>query len=174
MIKLGICHIKNLGISSEVLIIAIIVKGVVTCVSPVYSQLRKIAYKCIRCGHIKGPFFNQNSSPPVLGSCFSCQGSGPYTICQSKCLYRNHQTLTMQEAPSDVAPGRIPRSKELVVFGDNIDRVKAGDSVDAVGAFITKYNCALNVQQGFPVFKTIVEVNSIVSLDRIKRNSFFT
>jgi DNA replication licensing factor MCM2 len=60
-----------------------------------------------------------------------------------------------------VVPGRIPRSKEALLFGDNIDLVKPGDEVELVGIYIARYECALNVKQGFPVFNTLIEANSI-------------
>lgn len=44
-----------------------------------------------------------------------------------KSVYRNYQKITVQESPSDVLPGRIPRQKEVVLLGDNIDIAKPGD-----------------------------------------------
>jgi DNA replicative helicase MCM subunit Mcm2 (Cdc46/Mcm family) len=35
--------------------------------------------------------------------------------------------MTIQESPSDVPPGRIPRNKEIITFGDNIDLARPGD-----------------------------------------------
>ena len=64
--------------------------------------------------------------------------------------------MTVQESPSEVLPGRIPRSKEIVVFGDNIDQARPGDEVEVIGIFTNRYDCVLNVKQGFPLFSTVI------------------
>ena len=135
---------------------------------PVYNQLRKVYYKCIRCGYIKGPFFpNEKSEMFKLGACNACHVLGKFLIMQNMSVYRNHQTTTLQESPSDVAPGRVPRGKEVVIFGDNIDKVKPGDEVEAVGIFASRYDCALNYKQGFPIFHTFIEVNNITQVNKL-------
>ena len=68
-------------------------------------------------------------------------------------------------------PGRIPRNKECILFGDLIDCVKPGDSVDIVGVFSTRYQFDLNVKSGFPIFHTLIEVNSINLIDKPKNAS---
>lgn len=76
-------------------------------------------------------------------------------------MYRNHQTITVQELPHDVPPGRIPRQKDVVLLGDNIDIARPGDAVQIIGIYMNRYSLNLNVKQGFPVFSTIIEANSI-------------
>jgi DNA replication licensing factor MCM2 len=44
-------------------------------------------------------------------------------------VYRNFQKITLQESPGTVAPGRLPRSKEVVLLHDLIDTVRPGDEV---------------------------------------------
>ena len=66
--------------------------------------------------------------------------------------------MTIQECPSEVLPGRIPRNKEMLVYGDNVDLARPGDEVEVVGIFDNKYDCSLNVKQGFPLFSTMIEV----------------
>ena len=72
--------------------------------------------------------------------------------------------MTVQESPSEVLPGRIPRNKEIVVFGDNIDQARPGDEVEVIGTFTNRYDCVLNVKQGFPLFATIIEAIHIVKV----------
>jgi len=69
--------------------------------------------------------------------------------------------ITLQESPSDVDAGRIPRSKEVILTGDNVDSVKPGEEVEIIGVFVLRYECSMNIKQGFPVFKTFVEANSL-------------
>jgi DNA replication licensing factor MCM2 len=45
--------------------------------------------------------------------------------------------------------------------------VKPGDEVEIVGVFLPRYECSLNVKQGFPVFSTYIETNSIKLCDEV-------
>ena len=108
---------------------SIIVKGMVTTRSDVHNQLFKVLYRCYSCGVPKGPYHITTGlgMKPELGHCISCQSSGPFIMEKTKSIYRNFQKITIQESPSSVPPGRIPRSKEAIVFGDIVDSVKPGD-----------------------------------------------
>lgn len=105
------------------------VQGVVTVRSEVFPQLKKITYKCLKCGYPKGPFYINTVNTAKLGSCNSCQSSGPFPLDKYKTVYRNYQKITVQESPSKVLAGRIPRSKDVVLLGDNIDLVRPGEEV---------------------------------------------
>jgi DNA replication licensing factor MCM2 len=123
----------------------------------------------MRCGYLKGPFFPNERIKIKLGSCHSCHSLAAYTPHNSKSIYRNYQIITIQEAPSLVAAGRIPRSKEAILVGDNIDRVKPGDEVEVTGIFTTRYESILNIKQGFPVFHTFIEVNYIETTQKLTK-----
>jgi len=137
---------------------------VVTIRSEVFSQLKKIIYKCVKCGFPKGPFYINNINDVRLGSCSSCQSTGPFPIDKQRTIYRNYQKITIQESPSEVLPGRIPRSKEVVLFGDNIDVARPGDYIEVTGTYMNRYECYLNIRQGFPLFQTLIEANCLTKL----------
>jgi DNA replication licensing factor MCM2 len=61
-------------------------------------------------------------------------------------------------------PGRIPRCKEVILFGDNIDIARPGDYIEVTGIYINRYEYSLNVRQGFPLFSTLVEANCITKM----------
>jgi DNA replication licensing factor MCM2 len=126
-----------------------------------------VYYKCQRCGYLKGPFYPNNTTFFTFGACFSCHGRGPYALHTARSVYRNYQILNLQESPNDVAPGRIPRSKEIVLLGDTIDQAKPGDEVSVIGIFTTRYDSRLNIKQGFPVFHTLIEANHIEQVDKL-------
>ena len=59
----------------------------VTIRSEVFSQLKKIIYKCVKCGFLKGPFYINSINDVRLGNCTSCQ-SGNYLFrgtCRPEC-----------------------------------------------------------------------------------------
>lgn len=57
------------------------------------------------------------------------------------------------------------------MVGDTIDKVKPGDEVEIIGIFTTRYDCGLNVKQGFPVFRTFIEVNHIIQTEKVGFNN---
>lgn len=136
------------------------VRGVVTRRYPVYSQLKKIYYIC-RCGNRMGPIFVSENQDIKLGQCPVCHSNGPFQIDQELGVYRNYQKITVQESPGSVLPGRVPRHKDTILLGDNIDIARPGDEVEIVGIYTNKFDFLMNVKHGFPVFNTIVEANYV-------------
>lgn len=53
--------------------------------------------------------------------------------------------------------------QEVIVTGDLIDSARPGDEVDLTGRFTNNFDTSLNTQQGFPVFSTVIEANSLLS-----------
>lgn len=66
--------------------------------------------------------------------------------------------MTIQETPSEVLAGRIPRTKEIIVYGENVDAVRPGDEVMLVGIYDKLQDNFANAKQGFPIFSTFIEV----------------
>jgi len=73
------------------------------------------------------------------GICRSCQQGGPFIVVKNKSIYANHQKIVIQESPSDVDAGRIPRTKEVYLTGDNVDMIKPGEEVQIIGIYVMKY-----------------------------------
>jgi len=83
-------------------------------------------------------------------------------------LHRNYQKITIQETPGSVQPGRVPRQKEVILLGDNIDLARPGDEVEVTGIYTSRFEYTLNVKHGFPVFSTIIEANYLKRLREIE------
>ncbi len=56
-----------------------------------------------------------------VGLCPQCQCKGPFLVNTEQTVYRNYQRITLQESPGTVPPGRLPRSKEVILLWDLID-----------------------------------------------------
>ncbi|RHY04627.1 hypothetical protein DYB36_010533 [Aphanomyces astaci] len=123
------------------------VSGVVTRRTSVFPQLQLVKFNCVACGAILGyelrnysvkqrgfrPFTQHKNAELSLNACPECQSKGPFSLNTSQTIYRNYQKLTLQESPSSVPPGRVPRSKEVILLADLIDKVRGDLNVLMVG-----------------------------------------
>uniref|UniRef100_A0A8C7T1R6 DNA replication licensing factor MCM3 n=1 Tax=Oncorhynchus mykiss TaxID=8022 RepID=A0A8C7T1R6_ONCMY len=76
------------------------------------------------------------------------------------CVYKDHQTLTIQEMPEKAPAGQLPRSVDIIANDDLVDKVKPGDRVQMVGI----YRCLPAKQGGFTsgTFRWVVNKIKIV------------
>jgi DNA replication licensing factor MCM2 len=138
------------------------VAGVVTRRTSVFPQLRAVKFDCVKCRNVLGPFLVQpGGAEPRVSVCPRCHSGGPFPMNVEQTIYRNYQRATLQEAPGSVPPGRLPRTKELVLHGDLVDSARPGEAVEVTGVYRHAYNASLNSTTGFPVFSTLIEVNYV-------------
>ena len=153
------------------------VNGVVTRRSNVYPQLKLAYYDCYKCKEVLGPYRVEESSMMSSSgpdgsmkdaatlhqpsSCSSCESSGPFRLNATKTKYRNYQRVNLQETPGSVPPGRVPRTKEIILTNDLIDAARPGEEVEVTGIFSHSYDYNLTQKSGFPVFNTFIGANHI-------------
>ncbi|KAJ2984944.1 hypothetical protein NUW58_g5797 [Xylaria curta] len=138
------------------------VSGVVTRRTGVFPQLIYVKFDCTKCGVTLGPFQQESNVEVKLKYCQNCQSRGPFTVNSEKTIYRNYQKLTLQESPGTVPAGRLPRTREVILLWDLIDKAKPGEEIEVTGIYRNNYDAQLNNRNGFPVFATILEANNIV------------
>uniref|UniRef100_A0A8C7IK70 DNA replication licensing factor MCM3 n=1 Tax=Oncorhynchus kisutch TaxID=8019 RepID=A0A8C7IK70_ONCKI len=80
------------------------------------------------------------------------------------CVYKDHQTLTIQEMPEKAPAGQLPRSVDIIANDDLVDKVKPGDRVQMVGI----YRCLPAKQGGFTsgTFRTILLANHVKRMSK--------
>lgn len=147
------------------------INGVVTRRTGVFPQLKYVKFDCLKCGAVLGPFIQDSNSEVKINFCTNCQAKGPFKMNSERTLYRNYQRITLQEAPGTVPAGRLPRHREVILLSDLVDVAKPGEEVEVVGVYKNNYDGGLNAKNGFPVFATVVEANSI---KRKETSSMFT
>lgn len=133
------------------------ITGVVTKRSKVFNEVKRLYLRCGKCNAPSGPFDVHSDKQLTPGSCIECQSKGPWRVDRQSTLYRNHQKVTMQESPGTVEPGKMPRSKDVVLTGDLVDTVRPGDELQLTGVYKCLYDAAINARTCFPVFKTEVQ-----------------
>lgn len=69
-------------------------------------------------------------------------------------IYKDHQTITVQEMPEKAPAGQLPRSVDIILDHDLVDLVKPGDRVQVIGT----YRCLPAKKGGFTsgTFRTIM------------------
>jgi DNA replication licensing factor MCM2 len=142
------------------------VYGVVTRRGAVYPMLQLAHYRCFSCKATQGPFRIDS-----VGKDDAAESYKPEEClhCESKFIrldtalskYQNFQRVNLQETPGSVPPGRVPRTKEVILMDDLIDIARPGEEVEVTGIYEHKYDGSLTLKSGFPVFSTSLTANHI-------------
>ncbi|KAJ4405339.1 MCM DNA helicase complex subunit [Didymella pomorum] len=78
------------------------------------------------------------------------------------CIYRDHQTISIQEMPERAPAGQLPRSVDVILDDDLVDRVKPGDRIQLVGIYRSLGN--RNAGSGSSTFRTLILANNVILL----------
>jgi DNA replication licensing factor MCM2 len=138
------------------------ISGIVTRRSCVYPEILMTKFNCEKCRNQMGPFLQQNTFTklrPIV--CTQCQSKGPFESDENETIYRNYQTLFLQESSNDIRAGVIPRSKEIIVLDDLVDHCLPGEEVEVVGIYLYGFDKNLDAKNSFSTFKTLIEANHI-------------
>ncbi|ODQ48204.1 hypothetical protein PICMEDRAFT_16015 [Pichia membranifaciens NRRL Y-2026] len=137
------------------------IRGVVTRRTGIFPQLKYIKFDCPQCKTVLGPYFQDSNQEIKIRYCSNCEYRGKMPINSEQTVYRNYQRITVQESPGSMPAGRLPRHKEAILLWDLVDVAKPGEEVELTGIYKNSYDGILNAKNGFPVFATVIETNSI-------------
>jgi len=143
------------------------VYGVVTRRSTVYPQLQLAYYMCTSCKNSQGPFRMDHGVGSNMAAvhqpdhCPNCNGEAHFRLHPTLSVYRNRQRLNLQETPGSVPPGRVPRTKEVLLADDLIDVARPGEEVEITGVYEHTFDSNLTIKSGFPVFSTFINANHV-------------
>ncbi|KAM4040189.1 DNA replication licensing factor MCM3 [Anomaloglossus baeobatrachus] len=79
-------------------------------------------------------------------------------------LYKDHQTITIQEMPEKAPAGQLPRSVDIILDDDLVDKVKPGDRAQIIGT----YRCLPSKKSGYTSgsFRTIMIACNVVQMSK--------
>ena len=78
------------------------------------------------------------------------------------CVYRDHQTISVQEMPERAPAGQLPRGVDVIMDDDLVDKCKPGDRIQLVGLYRSLGN--RNAGEGSSTFRTLLLANNIILL----------
>lgn len=158
--KLGAEHIERL----------IQIEGIITRMTPVIQRLYKAVFKCLECGgEIEVLQEEETIEYPEL--CEFCEERKrtkiesrkvrpQFKLLLHKSKFINMQKIIIQEKPEDVPPGHMPRSIEVVLLEDLVDKARPGDRVTVVGILTVKGE--RSVKKGTKLtFEMKIEANNL-------------
>ncbi|KJE90589.1 DNA replication licensing factor MCM3, variant [Capsaspora owczarzaki ATCC 30864] len=144
------------------------IEGIVTKCSLVRPKLVRSVHYCPATKHTLTKEYRDATSfngLPTGGTYLREDPNGnPLETEFGMCTYIDHQTVGIQEMPESAPAGQLPRSVDVILDNDLVDRVKPGDRVQIIGAYRVLPN-----KQGSEtsaIFRTIVIGNHIRLLSK--------
>ncbi|ORY91136.1 MCM2/3/5 family-domain-containing protein [Syncephalastrum racemosum] len=157
-------HVNPRSLRSMYLGKMVCIEGIVTRCSLVHPKvIRSVHYSEQEKKHYAREYSDALSStnPIPSGSVYptESENGNPLVTEFGHCIYRDHQTITIQEMPERAPPGQLPRSVDVVLDDDLVDKAKPGDRVSIVGIYRSLGN--RNANQTTSTFKTVIVCNDI-------------
>ena len=87
------------------------------------------------------------------------ENGNPLETEYGECEYKDYQTITLQEMPESAPLGQLPRSIDVIVENDLVDKAKPGDRVQVVGIFRALAGASGGTTSG--LFRTVVLANNL-------------
>jgi replicative DNA helicase Mcm len=142
--------------------------GILIRSSTIRPKLIEATFECMVCkaqfnvtqltSRIKWPKFC------IKKSC-KAKAQSDFRLISKNSTFIDWQSVTIQEIPEDLPPGRIPRAIQSILKHDLVDTVKPGDRVNVVGMY--KSTLAQSTKSiNSTLFKTFIEVNLIDPEDK--------
>jgi len=144
------------------------------------KELQSAYYQCIGCGRAQGPFRVDGVGSdlaelhmPEMCPNDDCEATH-FKLHPTLSRYRNVQRVNLQETPGSVPPGRVPRTKEVLLADDLIDISRPGEEIEVAGVYEHTFDSSLTLKSGFPVFSTFINANHVTKREDASSASHLT
>jgi replicative DNA helicase Mcm len=111
------------------------VEGVVTRAGEVKPEAKEAVFKCRRCGEEnRVPQTGEMFREPLFCENPNCGKKGPFDLIIENTVFRDWQSIQLQEPPERLRGGRIPRRLDCIIRDDFVDKAVPGNRVLVTGA----------------------------------------
>ena len=117
----------------------IAISGTVTRSSEVRPELLFGSFSCRKCGQLhKGVEQQYQYTPPQVCRNPQCKhtNANEWNLVLEDSIFTDWQRLRVQENADEIPPGSMPRSVDVVLRNEVVERAKAGDKVVFTGAVV--------------------------------------
>ncbi|KAG9394091.1 DNA repair licencing factor MCM2 [Carpediemonas membranifera] len=138
--------------------------GVISRRSELVPCLVEATFRCQACGGDAAPVkvTDRNRVTPPR-DCPHCSARNKFRLEQVESRYENFRRITLTEPPTSVEPGRMPLSVDVVLTDDLVDLGRPGELITVIGVFTDSIDPAIARMTGFPVTRTVIEANNVIS-----------
>ncbi len=103
-------------------------------------KLAKSVHYCEKTGNFCSKEYHDSTSignqiPSSSGYPTEDENGNPLTTEYGYSVYRDHQTICLQEMPEKMPPGLLTRSVDIILDDDLVDKVKPGDRIQLAGCY---------------------------------------
>ncbi|KAI8318282.1 MCM-domain-containing protein [Martensiomyces pterosporus] len=113
------------------------ISGTVTRTSEVRPELINGMFRCNECGSQCGLVAQQfKYTEPSVCDNPVCQNRISWTLLVDQSQFADWQRVRVQENSAEIPPGSMPRTMDVIVRGDLVERVKPGDRAQFTGSLI--------------------------------------
>ncbi|KAJ2635529.1 MCM DNA helicase complex subunit mcm6 [Coemansia sp. RSA 1286] len=113
------------------------ISGTVTRTSEVRPELLGGMFRCNECATVCGPVLQQfKYTEPSICDNPICQNRLAWTLVVDQSQFADWQRVRVQENSAEIPAGSMPRTMDVVVRGDLVERVKPGDRALFTGSLI--------------------------------------
>lgn len=166
--SLGGNEVTPRGLLASLLCEMVAVMGIVTKCSAVRPKVVKSVHYCPATNEVMAREYRDGTSLDGLPTTSvyptkDMEGNRLETE-YGHCQYKDYQVITIQEAPETAPLGQLPRSVDVIVEHDLVDKCKPGDRVQAIGCYRALGGVMKAKTSG--VFRTMVIANNVQVLGK--------
>ncbi|OAY77819.1 DNA replication licensing factor MCM6, partial [Ananas comosus] len=113
------------------------VMGVVTRTSEVRPELLQGNFKCLECGNIAKNVEQQfKYTEPIICTNATCQNRAKWALLRQESKFTDWQRMRMQETSKEIPAGSLPRSLDVILRHEMVEKARAGDTVIFTGMVV--------------------------------------
>uniref|UniRef100_A0A452Y7B3 DNA replication licensing factor MCM6 n=1 Tax=Aegilops tauschii subsp. strangulata TaxID=200361 RepID=A0A452Y7B3_AEGTS len=113
------------------------VTGVVTRTSEVRPELLQGTFKCLDCGNVVKNVDQQfKYTEPIICVNATCQNRSRWALLRQDSKFTDWQRVRMQETSKEMPAGSLPRSLDVILRHEIVEKARAGDTVIFTGTVV--------------------------------------